>query len=127
MSLEFLSEDWIAEAERARGEIDGGVSLADVQLNILATGGPSGDREAHIDGGALGAGLLDNARATLTVPFDIARALLVEGDQQKAMQAFTSGKIKVQGDMSSIMSLQMSMAGTEQQEWQRRLQEITAG
>lgn len=38
MSLEFLSEDWIAEAERARREIDGGVSLADVQLEHLGDG-----------------------------------------------------------------------------------------
>ena len=37
--------------------------------------------------------------------------MIVEGDQAAAMQAFMSGEVKVEGDMSALMGLMSTMAG----------------
>jgi putative sterol carrier protein len=53
--------------------------------------------------------------------------MFVEGNQQAAMQAFMSGQIKVEGDMTKLMAMQ-SQAGDPAQaaELQQKLQAITA-
>ena len=64
----------------------------------------------------------------MTVPFDVARQAFVEGNQSAAMQAFMSGQIKVEGDMSKIMTIQSATSNPtpEQQQVQERIREMTA-
>jgi putative sterol carrier protein len=58
-------------------------------------------------------GELEAADVTVTTDYDTARKMFVEGDQAAAMQAFMSGKIKVQGDMMKMMALQTAMPTDE--------------
>jgi putative sterol carrier protein len=63
----------------------------------------------------------------LTVPFDVAKAMLIEGTPQAAMQAFMSGQIKVEGDMSKLMAMQSAGGPSpEQTAFQEKLKAITA-
>ena len=58
-------------------------------------------------------GELENPDATVTTDWATARAMFALGDQAAAMQAFMSGKIKVQGDMMKIMSMQTAVPQTD--------------
>jgi putative sterol carrier protein len=54
-------------------------------------------------------GALENPDATVTTDYETARKIFVEQDQAASMQAFMSGKIKVEGDMMKIMAMQTSL------------------
>jgi hypothetical protein len=73
---------------------------------MVVTGGPQGDRELHVADGAFGPGLRDGCPTKLTLPYAIAKDMFINGNQQAAMQAFMSGQIKVEGDMSKLMAMQ---------------------
>jgi len=126
MPFQFLSDEWLAEVKKIADENpDAAAGAPDIQLNVVVTGGPQGDRELHLEKGTFAGGLIDGAPTKLTVPYSVARAMFVEGNQQAAMQAFMSGQIKVEGDMSKLMAMQGQNQGGGE-ELQKRLQEITA-
>ena len=54
-------------------------------------------------------GSLENPDATVTTDYETARKIFVEQDQTASMQAFMSGKIKVEGDLMKIMAMQTSL------------------
>jgi hypothetical protein len=121
---QFLSDDWLSAVQSLAEEAGPGLLPATVSLNLLVTGGPSGDRELHVAEGAFAAGFVE-APTKLTLPYDVARAMFVEGNQQAAMQAFMSGQIKVEGDMSKLMAMQGG-GGPGDGGLQKKLQDITA-
>jgi hypothetical protein len=101
--------------------------MKDFKLNIVVAGGPEGDREIHMDGGRFEQGLVEGAPTKLTVPYDVAKAMFIEGNQQVAMQAFMSGQIKVEGDMTKLMAMQAGGGPTpEQIALQEKLKALTA-
>jgi len=126
MSYTFLSDDWFSEAEKLRaaaGDLGGD---ADLKINATVTGGPDGDKEVHLASGTFGKGHVDGAPTKLTVPFDVAKSTFIEGNQQAAMQAFMSGQIKIEGDMTKIMAMQASAPSQAQQQFAEQLRGITA-
>ncbi len=108
MGHPFLSDSWFEEAERIRAEINPEVpeAVKDLVINLKVTDGPNGDIEARIASGKFEKGLADEAPTTLSVPYDTAKAMFIEGDQNATMQAFMSGVIKVEGDMTKLMAMQ---------------------
>ena len=123
----FLSQAWFDEVEKLQADAPPPpAGMADLTLNIVVTGGPDGDAEINASGGQFEQGLVDNAPTKLTVPFDVAKAVFVEGNQQAAMQAFMSGQIKVEGDMSKLMAMQGGGAPTaEAAAFQEKLKALT--
>jgi hypothetical protein len=125
----FLSDAWFDEVEKLRADAPAAPAEAsDLVLNIVVTGGPDGDREVNMAGGDFGRGLKDDAPTKLTVPYDIAKSIFIEGNQAAGMQAFMSGQIKVEGDMSKLMAMQGgggAAPSPEQQAFQAKLREIT--
>ncbi len=128
MSHVFLSDDWFEAVEGLRDEApEPAPAMKDLKLNIVVAGGPDGDREIHMAGGQFERGLVEGAPTKLTVPYDVAKAMFIEGNQQAAMQAFMSGQIKVEGDMTKLMAMQAGGAPTaEQQAFQAKITELTA-
>lgn len=108
MGHKFLSGNWFLEAARILEEIEPPVpeAIKDLVINFRVKGGPEGDVEARMAGGRFLKGFGDAAPTTVSVPYDIARKMIVENDQNAAMQAFMSGQIQVEGDMSRIMMMQ---------------------
>lgn len=117
MSHQFLSAEWI---EAARGIRERHHSSAPqvpvaVRMNVVATGVPFGDGtvRAFVDtsDGDLGMdlGSLDSPDVTVTTDYETARQLFVEQDPAATMQAFMSGRIRVDGDITRIMALQMAV------------------
>ena len=129
MAHAFLSDAWFQEASRIRDEINPPVpeAIKHIVVNLLVKNGPNGDVEARIEGGKFEKGLAPNAPTKLTVPYDVAKAMFISGDQQASMQAFMTGQIQVEGDMGVLM--QMQMAGppsAEALKLQERVKGITA-
>lgn len=60
-------------------------------------------------------GHLDDPDVSVTVPYDLARQLLVDPQPENVMIAFMSGEIEVQGDITLMMSLHDIEATPEQQ------------
>ncbi|HEY7071257.1 MAG TPA: SCP2 sterol-binding domain-containing protein [Acidimicrobiales bacterium] len=128
MSHVFLSDDWFDAVEGLRDEQpEAPAALKDLVINIVVAGGPDGDREIHMAGGQFERGLQDGAPTKLTVPFDVAKAMFIDGNQQAGMQAFMSGQIKVEGDMSRLMAMQAAGGPTpEQVAFQEKIKALTA-
>ena len=96
-------------------------------VNVTVTGGPDGDRDVHLAGGHFGRGHAEGAPTKLTVPYDVAKDLFIEGNPSAAMQAFMGGKIKVEGDITKVMALQSAGPPSEEQAaFQARIQAMTA-
>lgn len=122
----FLSSSWFDEVEKLRAEAPETTgAAADLTINIVVTGGPDGDVEVHVKGGQFDKGLVDGAPTKLTVPYSVAKAIFIEGNQQAGMQAFMSGQIKVEGDMTKLMAMQGGAPTPEQQAFQQKLKDIT--
>jgi hypothetical protein len=117
MSHLFLSPEWIEAARgiRERHEANIPTIPVSIRINVVAIGVPFGDGtvRAHIDTSAGGLsmdlGEIDSPDVTVTTDYDTARQLFVEQDPATTMQAFMSGRIKVEGDITRIMALQMSV------------------
>lgn len=131
----FLSDDWIDEARKLRSEaVASGAAPAVTQslrMNLVITEVPFGDGalDAHLDTTSgiadLDSGHIDPADLKVTVDYVTARSILVEGNFQVAMQAFMSGKIRVDGDMTKLFELQGATPGQGAQDLATRLREIT--
>jgi hypothetical protein len=104
----FLSDAWLEDVQKIAAEAGGGMMPESAQINMVVTGGPEGDRELHVANGSFSTGLLDDCPTKLTLPYDVAKDMFINGNQQAAMQAFMSGKIKVEGDMTKLMAMQGS-------------------
>ena len=121
MTYPFLSEEWMTEARSIRDKYADQVPevAASIRINQVTIDVPFGDGavSSYIDTSSgrlmMDLGDLDDPDATITIEYDVARAMFVDGDQAIAMQAFMSGKIKVQGDMMKMMALQTAMPTSE--------------
>ena len=133
MPHKFLSEEWMDEAKKIREEFAGkGTPPAHaVRMNQIITEVPFGEGtiNAYMDtsGGSLDMeiGHLENPDLTVTIDYETAKAIFVEGNPQAGMQAFMAGKIKVQGDMTKLMAMQSGAPDPTAQEVAARIKEIT--
>jgi putative sterol carrier protein len=70
-------------------------------------------------------GHIDGADLTVTLDYETAKAIFVDGNPQAGMQAFMAGKIKVQGDMTKLMAMQSSAPDPAALEVAAKIKEIT--
>jgi len=130
MPYPFLSDDWFTAAKAIREEAGdiGPPGGDEIKLNVTVVEGPMGDTQVHLANGVFDRGHVENAPTTATVPYDVARQVFIDGNPQAAMQAFMSGQLRIEGDISKIMAVQgAAMSPTpEQLQMQQRLREITA-
>lgn len=129
----FLSDEWLAEARSIRAEFEGkGGSMPHaVRMNLVITTVPFGEGmvHAHMDTTMgeldLDTGHIDPVDLKVTLDYDIAKSILVEGNPQAGMQAFMAGKIKVEGDMAKLMAMQAGTADPTAAEVAARIKAIT--
>ena len=135
MSHQFLSDDWIEAAREIRHKWADRVPEMPIQvrINVVATKVPfgSGTVNAHIDSSTgrleMELGALADPDLTVTTDYDTARQLFVAQDPAASMQAFMSGRIKVEGDITKLMLMQTSVPETpETLEVAEEIRRITA-
>ena len=123
----FLTDDWFANVEKLTaeaGDLNLPASLSNLALNLVVTGG-EGTTELALDSGKIVKGASANAKTTLTLDAETLRKVFLEFDMAAAMQAFMTGKIKVQGDMSQLMALQTAKPSQEQKDLFKKVLEQT--
>lgn len=121
MAHQFLSEEWMVAAReiRARYQNDSVKIPVGVRMNQIITGVPFGEGTVatytDTTSGSLDIDLghLETVDVTVTTDYTTARNIFVEQDPNFTMQAFMSGKIKVEGDMLKMMALQGAMPQDE--------------
>jgi putative sterol carrier protein len=130
----FLSDEWMIAARKVREEYAGQAQPVAhaVKMNQIITDVPFGEGtiNSHMDTTSgqleMELGHLDAADVTVTLDYETAKAIFVEGNPQAGMQAFMAGKIKVQGDMTKLMAMQQGTPDPKAQEIQQRIKELTA-
>ncbi|NLV54736.1 MAG: SCP2 sterol-binding domain-containing protein [Acidimicrobiales bacterium] len=133
---QFLSDEWMEQAKAIREEYRGKAGdpphVMKMNLNVKDCPdgiGADGVVEAHMDstGGEMemGDGHLEDPQLTVTLPYDIAKAILVDGNPQAGMQAFMSGQISVTGDMTKLMAMQSAAPDPVQTEISEKIKAIT--
>ena len=113
MAHDFLSDGWFDAVKQLRDKYaDEAPKMPhSIRMNQVITAAPFTDDDIKIfmdtsDGTmVMDKGELENADLTLTTDWETARKIFVEQDQAAGMQAFMSGKIKVQGDMMKMMQM----------------------
>ncbi len=132
----FLSDGWLSEARRIGeeyGQLAAGEHL--VRMNQVITDVPfgTGTMHAHIDSSSgtmeMETGHLQDADVTVTLDYETARSIFIEGNRDAGMQAFMAGKIVVQGDMTKLLlAMQQQQVTPDPRAAQihKRIQDITA-
>ena len=109
MAHPFLSDAWFDAVEALRDEAPAAPEeVADIAVNMVVTGGPDGDRALHFAEGRFDRGLVEGAPTTVTVPHRVARSILVDLDPEVAINAFFTGEIQVEGDITRLIELTQS-------------------
>ena len=114
----FLTDDWFATVETLTaqaGDLNLPPALANLAINVVVADAGS-NTELALDGGKIVKALSSNAKTTLNMDAETLRKVFLEFDMAAAMQAFMTGKIKVQGDMSQLMALQTAKPSQEQKD-----------
>ena len=128
MANKFLTKEWFADVKKVReemGDIEVAPQMKDVILNVTVTGGPEGDVDITIHGVDFNEGHSDEAKTTITIPYEMAQKMFIENDRTAGMQAFMSGQLKVKGDMSKMMALAGVKPTESQDKFREKLVEIT--
>jgi hypothetical protein len=124
------------EAKKVREEVgDSDTPPAHkVRMNMVVVDCPAGVGDdgtvnTHMDTSSgqleMDKGHLDGPDLTVTVDYETAKAIFVDQNPQAGMQAFMSGKIKVQGDMSKLMAMQQGAPDPKAAEIAERIKAIT--
>ncbi len=124
--MKFLSDEWFKKVDELRaeaGDLEVPANLKSVLINITVAG--DAERKMCLRGGDFVAGHDAAAATTLTLKEDLAKKIFIDRDAQAGMQAFMAGEIKIEGDMSKLMELQMVQPSEKQKQLLRRIREIT--
>ena len=109
----FLSEEWITEARIIRAKYEGQVPKIPItiRMNQVITKVPfgNGDIQSHIDTSTgvlvMDLGHIEKPDLTVTTDYETAHKVFFDQDPQAGMQAFMSGRIKVEGDVSKMLMM----------------------
>ncbi|MEA2900384.1 MAG: hypothetical protein QOH36_271 [Actinomycetota bacterium] len=133
----FLSDDWVVAARKIRAEFDAldeGVPN-NIRMNQVITEVPFGEGtiNAHVDSTSgsleMDIGHLEKADVTVTLDYDTAKSVFVDGTISAAMTAFMAGKVRVQGEMAKLLLALQQLTppdGSAATEVQQRIRDITA-
>lgn len=105
----FLSDEWFGKVKELTddaGDLKVPAPLKELTINLNATFADGSSKSVHITGGQFLTGSAANAPVTVTLPADIAKKIFVDLDPQAGMQAFMSGQMRVEGDVTKLMALQ---------------------
>jgi putative sterol carrier protein len=126
MGIKYLSDEWFVKVEELAKEVNLEIppALADMKINMTITS-DSGNIDMAMNGGKIQKGHTADAKTKITVPYDLAKKMFVDEDRQAGMQAFMSGKMKIEGDMSKMMAMQGIQPTASQKLLQAKIKEIT--
>lgn len=105
----FLSDEWFAKVKELSadaGELSVPGPLRDLTINLNVSFADGSSKNVHLAAGQFVPGNESSAPVTVSLPAEIAKKIFIELDQQAGMQAFMSGQMRVEGDVTKLMVLQ---------------------
>jgi len=127
MGFKFLSDTWFEKVNELNNSA-GDLGLSDTAKSIIMNVRVIGDKEDFymcIDGGVIRKGLHPASAITISLPYDVARKMFVDQDQNAGAQAYMSGKMRIEGDMSKLLTSINIQPTIAQQELNKQIQNIT--
>lgn len=131
----FLSDDWIAATRQLREKYRERINvpaMSPIRMNLIVGSVPfgNGSIDAHLDTTngepEIELGHLSSPSVTVTVDYNTAKSVLVDANMSAAMEAMQLGRIKVDGDMMSLMSLASINADPASLELAKEIRSITS-
>lgn len=110
MGVRFLTDEWTSAAQAAMNADEGFVTAIGKQTARLqqVVTAPDGEKRYYVkleDGKAeVAMGDVDNPDATITQDYDTAKG--ISTGELSAVAAYMSGKLRVQGDLMKLMTMQ---------------------
>jgi putative sterol carrier protein len=132
---DFLSDEWFVAARKIRDELASSTAPPEqkVRMNLIITDAPfneGAEIRTHVDTSSgemkMDTGHIDEPDVTITADYGTTKAIFVDQDASVGMQAFMAGKIKVQGDMTKLMTLGQSSPDPAAVEIGERIKAVTA-
>lgn len=123
----FLTDEWFNEVDRLTaeaGDLNLPPALANTKINLNVTNTANGDVKAALENGVLKKGETD-ANTTINIDEETLKAIALKGDMNEAMNAFMSGKIRIDGDMGQVMALQTAKPSAEQKDLFKKIYAMT--
>ena len=127
MGFRFLSDEWfekVKELTQAAEDLGLSDTAKSIILNIKVTK-DDGICDMCIEGGIIRKGQNRASAITISVPYDIARKMFVDQDQNAGTQAYMSGKLKIEGDLNKLMASVSIQPTAAQQKLSKQIQDIT--
>lgn len=122
----FLSQAWfdkLNELNAQAGELNLPPTLANLLINItINTDTPV---MLHLKSGKLSKNHTDNAISTITIDKETLSKVILDNDTDAAVEAFMTGKIRIDGDMAQVMALQSAKPSQEQKALYKQIKEMT--
>lgn len=114
---QFLDSVWFDEVAKLNHEA-GDLALPSTLANIVVNVDIQGDspRHLHLKKGKIWQGLADDAISTIITDSDTLATLIAGKNTDAALEAFMTGKIRIEGDMSALISLQSIKPSPEQKQ-----------
>jgi putative sterol carrier protein len=127
MGVKFLSDEWFAKVKELTddaGDMEVPDALKNLTFNMTVTVADGTEKKVHMHAGQFGPGHKD-ASVTVIIPADLAKKIFIEGDQQAGMQAFMSGQMRVEGDVTQLMVLQSVQPSDDMKDLMADIKDIT--
>ena len=122
----FLSDAWfakVAELNASAGELHLPPNLAKLIINVNITGDDA--IHLHLKNGFLIKGHDTAATSTINIDSDTLGKIITNNDVDTALEAFMTGKIRIDGDMSQVMALQTAKPSQEQKDLYKQILQAT--
>ncbi len=124
----FLTQAWFDEVTQLTaqaGDLNLPPAIKNLTINLKVTDTADGEVSASFYEGNIHQGLKEGALTTLILDAKTLKVVFLERDMNYAMQAFMEGKIKVEGDMGQLMSIQTATPSAEQKALFKNILAIT--
>lgn len=115
----ILTQEWfdkVDELTTKAGDLNLPPAIKNMSINLQVTDSDNQEVNAAFYDGTIHQGSKDGALTTLKLDADTLKAIFLDRDMNRAMEAFMSGKIRVEGDMGQLMSIQTAKTSAEQKQ-----------
>jgi hypothetical protein len=131
---DFLSPEWVEAARTiyARHQSSAEPSLVALKMNLIVENVPfaAAHFQAHLDTSAgvaeVEVGHVADPDLTVTLPYDLAKAVFIEGNAQAGAEGFMTGIVRVDGDVTKLLAFQQQPPSHAQAEIANEIRAITA-
>ena len=122
----FLTQSWfdaVARLNQEVGELNLPPNLDELTINVTVKS--ENPTLLHLQAGKINQHHIQNADATIYIDQDTLNQIIHDNSVDTALEAFMTGKIFIEGDMSKVMALQSARPSQEQKALYKQIKEMT--